>query len=173
MGKTHLLQATGNRLSAVLPNLKITYTPAERFISKIVESIRNQEIGSLKKKLSQIDVLIIDDVQFFAGKEKTQEEFFHIYNTLYQNQKQIILSSDRPPSAIPAIAERLRSRFEGGMTADIGAPDLETKIAILKAKCDERTIVLRLREIKRKDLMENFLYATPVFPCTACFVISF
>ncbi|MDD4990364.1 MAG: chromosomal replication initiator protein DnaA [Candidatus Pacebacteria bacterium] len=142
LGKTHLLQATGNRLNTALPNLKITYTPAERFISKIVESIRNQEIEGLKKKLSQIDVLIIDDVQFFAGKEKTQEEFFHIYNTLYQNQKQIILSSDRPPSAIPAIAERLRSRFEGGMIADIGAPDLETKIAILKAKCDERTVNL-------------------------------
>ncbi len=142
LGKTHLLQATGNRLNTALPNLKITYTPAERFISKIVESIRNQEIEGLKKKLSHIDVLIIDDVKFLAGKEKTQEEFFHIYNTLYQYQKQIILSSDRPPSAIPAIAERLRSRFEGGMIADIGAPDLETKIAILKAKCDERAVNL-------------------------------
>ena len=142
LGKTHLLQAAGNRLSTTFPNLKITYTPSERFISKIVEAIRNQEIENLKKRLGQIDILIIDDVQFFAGKEKTQEEFFHIYNTLYQNQKQIILSSDRPPSAIPAITERLRSRFEGGMIADIGSPDLETKIAILKNKCDERAINL-------------------------------
>lgn len=141
LGKTHLLQATGNRL-ANNPNLKIAYTPSEKLISKIIEGIRNQEIESLKKRLSQLDVLIIDDVQFFAGKEKTQDEFFHIYNALYQNEKQIILSSDRPPSAIPAITERLRSRFEGGMIADIGSPDLETKIAILKNKCDEREINL-------------------------------
>jgi len=140
LGKTHLLQATGNRISALFPQLKITYSPAERFISKIVEAIRNQQIEELKRKINQVDVLIIDDVQFFAGKEKTQEEFFHIYNNLYQNQKQIILSSDRQPGAIPAIAERLRSRFEGGMTADIGTPDVETKIAILKTKCEERAV---------------------------------
>ncbi len=142
LGKTHLLQATGNKLAKANPDLKIAYTPAERLISKIIEGIRNREIENLKKRLSQLDVLIVDDVQFFAGKEKTQEEFFHIYNTLYQNQKQIILSSDRQPSAIPAITERLRSRFEGGMIADIGCPDIETKIAILKNKCDERQINL-------------------------------
>ncbi|MDO8524779.1 MAG: chromosomal replication initiator protein DnaA [bacterium] len=142
LGKTHLLQATGNKLSKLSPNIKIAYTPAERLISKIIESIRNGEIENLKKKLCCLDVLIVDDVQFFAGKEKTQEEFFYIYNTLYQNQKQIILSSDRQPSAIPAITERLRSRFEGGMIADIGCPDVETKIAILKNKCDERQINL-------------------------------
>ncbi|MDD5738956.1 MAG: chromosomal replication initiator protein DnaA [Candidatus Pacebacteria bacterium] len=142
LGKTHLLQATGNKLAKMSSALKIAYTPAERLISKIIESIRNREIESLKKKLSDLDVLIVDDVQFLAGKEKTQEEFFHIYNTLYQNQKQIILSSDRQPSAIPAITERLRSRFEGGMIADIGCPDIETKIAILKNKCDERQINL-------------------------------
>ncbi len=142
LGKTHLLQATGNKLAKLSPELKIIYTPAERLISKIIESIRNREIEGLKKKLSSVDVLIVDDVQFLAGKEKTQEEFFHIYNTLYQNQKQIILSSDRQPSAIPAITERLRSRFEGGMIADIGCPDIETKIAILKNKCDERQINL-------------------------------
>lgn len=142
LGKTHLLQATGNKLAKAFPDLKIAYTPAERLISKIIESIRNREIESLKKKLSSLDVLIVDDVQFLAGKEKTQEEFFHIYNALYQNQKQIILSSDRQPSAIPALTERLRSRFEGGMIADIGSPDIETKIAILKNKCDERQINL-------------------------------
>jgi len=138
LGKTHLLQAAGNKLHSAFKNKKISYTSAERFISGIVEAIRNQEIEKLKKKLGQIDILIIDDVQFFAGKEKTQEEFFHIYNTLYQNQKQIVLSSDRPPNAIPAITERLRSRFEGGMIADIGSPDIETRLAILKAKCEER-----------------------------------
>jgi len=142
LGKTHLLQATGNKLAKAFPELKIAYTPAERLIAKIIESIRSREIENLKKKLSCLDVLIVDDVQFLAGKEKTQEEFFHIYNALYQNQKQIILSSDRQPSAIPAITERLRSRFEGGMIADISSPDIETKIAILKNKCDERQINL-------------------------------
>ena len=142
LGKTHLLQATGNKLSKMSSAIKIAYMPAEKLIAKIIEGIRNREIESLKKKLSQLDVLIVDDVQFLAGKEKTQEEFFHIYNALYQNQKQIILSSDRQPSAIPAITERLRSRFEGGMIADISSPDIETKIAILKNKCDERQINL-------------------------------
>ncbi len=143
LGKTHLLQATGNRVAGLFPQKSVVkYTTSERFISKIVESIRNQEIENLKKELCKIDVLIMDDVQFFAGKEKTQEEFFHIFNTLYQAQKQIILSSDRPPNAIPAIEERLRSRFEGGMMADIGAPDIETRIAILKSKCSEKDIKL-------------------------------
>ncbi len=142
LGKTHLLQATGNRIRSLFPKKKITYTTAERFISKIVEAIRNQQIEKLKKDSVEIDVLIIDDVQFFSGKEKTQEEFFHIYNGLYQNQKQIILSSDRPPNAIPATAERLRSRFEGGMLADIGTPDVETRIAILQAKCEANAFVL-------------------------------
>ncbi|OIO45470.1 chromosomal replication initiator protein DnaA [bacterium (Candidatus Gribaldobacteria) CG23_combo_of_CG06-09_8_20_14_all_37_87_8] len=142
LGKTHLLQAAGNRAISLFPEKKITYIAAERFISKIVEAIRNQEIESLKKKFSQVDILIIDDVQFFAGKDKTQEEFFHIYNNLYQNGKQIILSSDRPPSAIPAITERLRSRFEGGMIADIGTPDFETRLAILKSKCEQKNITL-------------------------------
>ncbi|RLC36558.1 MAG: chromosomal replication initiator protein DnaA [Candidatus Nealsonbacteria bacterium] len=142
LGKTHLLQATGNRIVSLFPEKKVKYTTAESFISGIVEAIRNQEIEELKKKLRKIDVLIMDDVQFFAGKEKTQEEFFHIFNSLYQTQKQIILSSDRPPNAIPAIEERLRSRFEGGMIADIGIPDFETRIAILKAKCEEKDINL-------------------------------
>ena len=138
LGKTHLLQATGNRANSIFPDKKIKYTTAERFISKIVEAIKNRTIEDLKQKAAKTDILIIDDVQFFAGKEKTQEEFFHIFNTLYQHQKQIILSSDRPPSAIPALADRLRSRFEGGMIADIGSPDIETRIAILKTKCEEK-----------------------------------
>ncbi len=147
LGKTHLLQATGNKILAQFPDKVIKYTTSERFISSIVEAIKNREIEQLKKESGQIDVLIIDDVQFFAGKEKTQEEFFHIFNTLYQNQKQIILSSDRPPNTIPAIEERLRSRFEGGMIADIGNPDIETRLAILKTKCEEKDI----------DLQDNIL----------------
>lgn len=142
LGKTHLLQATGNSIAQGTTDKKIKYTSSERFISKIVEAIKNQEIEELKKKLARVDVLIIDDVQFFAGKEKTQEEFFHVFNALYQQQKQIILSSDRPPSAIPALEERLRSRFEGGMIADISPPDLETRIAILKTKCQEKKVSL-------------------------------
>jgi len=142
LGKTHLLQATGNHVVRLFPNKKVKYTSAERFISKIVEAIRNQEIEDLKKKMSRIDVLVIDDVQFFAGKEKTQEEFFHIFNSLYQQQKQIIVSSDRPPNAIPALEERLRSRFEGGMIADISAPDMETRMAILQNKCQEKAASL-------------------------------
>ena len=142
LGKTHLLQATGNRLTNLFPKLRIVYSNSERLVSKIVDSIKNQTIGELKNTLSKVDVLIVDDVQFLAGKDKTQEEFFHIFNTLFQNQKQIILSSDRPPNAIPALEDRLRSRFEGGMIADISFPTIESRIAILKAKCEQNDVVL-------------------------------
>jgi len=142
LGKTHLLQATGNKILLDKKNVAIRYTTSESFISEIIDSIRNHSISSLKKKMHKIDVLIMDDVQFFAGKEKTQEEFFHIFNHLYQHQRQIILSSDRPPSAIPTLTERLRSRFGGGMTIDIGTPDLETRIVILKSKLEEKNINL-------------------------------
>ena len=142
LGKTHLIQATGNRIVEILPKKRVKYISCERFVSGIVEAIKNREIGDFKKKLKDIDVLIMDDIQFFAGKEKSQEEFFHIFNFLHHSQKQIILSSDRSPKAIPAIEERLRSRFEGGMIADIGVPDLETRIAILKAKTIEKNIEL-------------------------------
>jgi len=138
LGKTHLLQATGNEIQKRFTKKEIKYIPAETFVSGIISSIKNQTIENYKKMHQKIDVLIIDDIQFLAGKEKTQEEFFHIFNSLYQKQKQIILSSDRPPKAIPALTERLRSRFEGGMIADIGYPDLETRIAILKAKAQEK-----------------------------------
>ncbi|MBZ9572733.1 chromosomal replication initiator protein DnaA [Patescibacteria group bacterium] len=148
LGKTHLLQATGNRIAELFPKKKIKYAPSERFISNIVEAIRNHNIGELKKKLKEIDVLIMDDAQFFAGKEKSQEEFFHIFNFLYQSQKQIILSSDRSPKAIPALEQRLRSRFEGGMIADIGIPDFETRLAILRAKCEEKNIELNSRVLE-------------------------
>lgn len=140
LGKTHLLQATGNEIIKNFPQKKIKYFPSEKFTSEVVTAIKNQEIGNLKQKYQKIDALILDDVQFLAGKEKTQEEFFHIFNALYEKNKQIILSSDRPPKAIPTLTERLRSRFEGGMIADISYPDYETRIAILKTKCLEKRI---------------------------------
>jgi len=143
LGKTHLLEATGNKILENFSKKKIVYTPAERFTSKIVTAIRENKIEKLKTEFRNIDVLIMDDIQFLAGKEKTQEEFFHIFNALREANKQIILSSDRPPKAIPALEERLRSRFEGGMIMDIGMPDFETRMAILKTKCEEKNIELK------------------------------
>jgi len=140
LGKTHLLQAIGNEVAKNLPSKKVKYIPSEKFTSEIVASIRNGNIENFKSKLQQIDVLVIDDVHFLAGKEKTQEEFFHLFNNLYEKNKQIILSSDRPPKAIQALTERLRSRFEGGMIADISYPDYESRIAILKTKTKERMV---------------------------------
>jgi chromosomal replication initiator protein len=140
LGKTHLLQAIGNAVIKNFSNKKVKYVPAEKFTAGVVSSIKNHDIESFKMKYRVIDVLIIDDIQFLAGKEKTQEEFFHTFNTLYESNKQIVLSSDRPPKAIPALTERLRSRFEGGMIGDIGYPDYETRIAILKAKNQERGV---------------------------------
>jgi len=138
LGKTHLLQAVGNAVVKNFPKKKVKYIPAEKFTTGVVSSIKNHNIEDFKTKYREIDVLVLDDIQFLAGKEKTQEEFFHIFNALYEKNKQIILSSDRPPKAIPALAERLRSRFEGGMIGDIGYPDYETRLAILKVKSQEK-----------------------------------
>jgi len=140
LGKTHLLQSVGNAVIKNFPQKKVKYIPAEKFTTGVVSSIKNHDIDGFKIKYRAVDVLILDDVQFLAGKEKTQEEFFHIFNALYEGNKQIILSSDRPPKAIPALAERLRSRFEGGMIGDISYPDYETRIAILKTKSQEKGV---------------------------------
>jgi len=140
LGKTHLLQAIGNKVTENDFNKKICYIASERFASELIESIRNKTVDKFKQYYIKFDVLIIDDIQFLSGKEKTQEEFFHIFNVLYQKNKQIVLSSDRPPKAIATIEERLRSRFEGGMIADIGIPDFETRMAILKAKAKEKNL---------------------------------
>jgi chromosomal replication initiator protein len=140
VGKTHLLQSVGNAIIKDFRQKKIKYIPAERFTASVISSIKNHDMEGFKAKHRTIDVLILDDVQFLAGKEKTQEEFFHLFNALYENNKQIILSSDKPPKAIPALAERLRSRFEGGMIGDISYPDYETRIAILKTKSQERGV---------------------------------
>lgn len=138
LGKTHLLQATGNLASSDHPDKKVLYISSEKLTADIVESIKNKTIEDLKQRCSRLDLLIIDDIQYIAGKERTQDIFFATFNELYGKNKQIILSSDRPPSAIPALEERLRSRFEGGMIADIGAPDYETRLAILNLKCKEK-----------------------------------
>jgi chromosomal replication initiator protein len=142
LGKTHLIQAVGNEILKNFKNKKIIYISSEKFTSEFVMAIKNHQIDVFKAKYKNMDVLIIDDIQFLAGREKTQEEFFNIFNVLYENNKQIILSSDRPPKAINSLAERLRSRFEGGMIADISNPDFETRMAILKTKAQEKNIEL-------------------------------
>lgn len=138
LGKTHLLQSIGNEILKNDSNKKIKYASSEKFTNELIEAISGKNTKNFKNIYRDIDVLIIDDIQFLAGKEKTQEEFFHTFNTLYENGKQIVLSSDRPPKAIAALEERLRSRFEGGMIADIGFPDYEIRLAILKAKAREK-----------------------------------
>jgi len=138
LGKTHLLQAVGNKIIKQEKTNKICYVSADKFTSELVTSIRNNSIDKFKKKYHEYDCLIIDDIQFIGGKEKTQEEFFHIFNNLYEKNKQIVLSSDRPPKAIHTLENRLRSRFEGGIMADVTFPELETRIAILQNKLKEK-----------------------------------
>ncbi len=142
LGKTHLIQAIGNKISDNPKKKRVKYIPSEKFVSSIITGIRNHNIDVFKASLSSIDVLIIDDIQFLAGKDKTQEEFFHTFNSLYEKNKQIILSSDRPPNAIPELEERLRSRFEGGMIVDVSLPDYETRLAILSNKLQEKSLKL-------------------------------
>lgn len=140
LGKTHLIQSIGNTVLQKNPDARILYLPAERLTVTIVDAIQNQTIEGLKKLYSDLDLLIIDDVQFIAGKTKTQEVFFAIFNELFNRNKQVVLTSDRPPKAIATLEERLQSRFEGGIVTDIGAPDFETRLAILKRKVIDRNI---------------------------------
>ncbi|EKE21970.1 MAG: hypothetical protein ACD_7C00086G0022 [uncultured bacterium] len=142
LGKTHLLQSIGNEILKSDPNKNIIYISSEGFTTELVNSIKNQTIDKFKNKYQQADLLIIDDIQFISGKEKTQDIFFHIFNSLYQLNKQIVISSDRPPSHIQILEDRLRSRFEGGMITDIGNPDLETRLAILQTKLNEKKFFL-------------------------------
>lgn len=138
LGKTHLLQSIGHALFAQNPQIKIIYATAEYFTNQYVDMVKNNQAQEFKRAYIDADLLLIDDIQFIGGKEKTQEEFFHVFNTLHQTNKQIVLTSDRPPKAIAMLEERLRSRFEGGMIADISRPDIETRIAILKYKLGEK-----------------------------------
>ncbi|PIR44373.1 chromosomal replication initiator protein DnaA [Candidatus Wolfebacteria bacterium CG10_big_fil_rev_8_21_14_0_10_31_9] len=143
LGKTHLLQALGNEIKAVYKNkLKVRYVASEKFVNDIISAIRNKRMEDIKEKYRTVDVLIIDDIQFLAGKEKSEEEFFNTFNALYELDKQIIISSDRPPAATPILEERLRSRFSGGMIADISYPDYEMRSAIIKTKLQEKNMSL-------------------------------
>lgn len=140
LGKTHLLQAIGNEVIAKKKNLKAKYITTEDFAKELVDSIRKGKTLEFKEKYRNIDVFLVDDIQFIGGKEKTQEEFFHTFNSLYQRGKQIVICSDRLPREIATLEERLCSRFEGGMMADISQPDLETRIAILDTKAREKGV---------------------------------
>lgn len=142
LGKTHLMHAIGHAINSEHSNLHIMYLTAEHFVNDLINSIRYDRMPAFREIYRTIDVLLIDDIQFIANKERTQEEFFHTFNTLYTRQKQIILSSDASPREIPTIEERLRSRFEWGLIADIQPPEFETKVAILRKKAEDEKIDL-------------------------------
>jgi len=158
LGKTHLLQAIGNEIRvAHHEKIRPRYVSSEKFTSDIVWAIRNKRMEDIKKKYRDVDVLIIDDIQFIGGKEKTEEEFFHTFNALYENNKQIIISSDRPPQSIPTLEERLRSRFEGGLIVDVGYPEYEMRVAIIKKKLQEtnQTLTDSVVDIVAKRVKKN------------------
>ncbi len=140
LGKTHLLQAIGNEVAK--KSSKVLYTTSEKFTNNYIQAVRTGKAREFKNLYRNVDLLLVDDVQFMGGKDGTQEEFFHTFNELQQNDRQIVITSDRPPKSMPAIEKRLISRFEAGMVADIGKPDIETKIAILERKANEKEYIL-------------------------------
>src|SRR6185436_1074711 len=142
MGKTHLMQAIGRELKANYRDIKVIYISSEQFMNEMINSLRYDRMSSFQERYRSIDALLVDDIQVLGSKETTQEEFFHTFNALYEMGKLIVISSDCPPKEIPGLVYRLRSRFEWGLIADIQAPDLETKMAILDRKADEEGIHL-------------------------------
>ena len=142
LGKTHLVNAIGNAILKKSPEMRICYYTSEKFMNELINSLRYNRMDEFRNKFRSMDVILIDDIQFIAGKERTQEEFFHTFNALYESHKQIIVTSDKFPKDIPGLEERLRSRFEWGLIADIQPPDVETKLAILKMKAEQNSIKL-------------------------------
>ena len=159
LGKTHLIQGIGNELRKLSKNkINIRYVSSETFTNEVINGIRMKRMDDLKNKYRKVDALIIDDIQFISGKEATQQEFFHTFNALYENNKQIIISSDRSPYLLSTLEERLRSRFEGGMLADISYPDHETRVAILKTKMDSQNKEIILNNEIFELISQKFPY---------------
>ena len=142
LGKTHLVNAIGHRASNRRPTLKVVYLSSESFMNELIGSLRRDKMDEFKTKFRNVDLLILDDVQFIAGKERTQEEFFHTFNSLYESHKQIVITSDKFPKEIPGLEDRLRNRFEWGLIADIQPPDMETRVAILQKKAETEAVQL-------------------------------
>jgi len=142
LGKTHLMHAIGHEVRRRLPAKRVLYLPSEQFMNEVIASIQNARQSELRMKYRTVDVLLIDDIQFLAGKDRTKEEFFHTFNALHESMKQIVIASDRPPKELAEVEDRLRSRFEWGLIADIQPPDLETKVAILQKKSEQEKVTL-------------------------------
>lgn len=157
LGKTHLLQAVGHAMLETNPQTKVLYVSSEKFTNEFVASVKEGRAKEFKDRYRNVDLLLIDDIQFIGGKEQTQEEFFHTFNELHQQGKQVIMTSDRPPKAIPALEDRLRSRFEWGMIADVSSADLETRIAIVQAKAQEKKFDLdyEIAQIIATEIQSN------------------